>query len=176
MPATAPLLIVAVLLSACTDRRTGEMQGIDTLARDTTVAVDTSGQTIYARLQDDPRFSMFVSVIDSAGVGETLNDTGPFTLFAPTNDAFAGAQDLLPSDGDADPRGLVLYHISNGETMSSDLLAGAIVRTLEGTDLSVSGSGDSLSVGGAHVIEADIDASNGVIHAIDRVLRLDGGA
>ena len=147
------------------------MEGIDTLATDQPAAADTSGKTIYALLRDDPRFAQFVAVIDSVGLGETLDGDGPFTVFAPTGEAFAGNEQLVQPGGDEDIRAILLYHVSGGLTMTRDFQTGAAVPTLEGTDLNVSGSGTDWTVGGVRIVEPDITASNGVIHAVEGILR-----
>jgi uncharacterized surface protein with fasciclin (FAS1) repeats len=92
-------------------------------------------------------------------------------VFAPTDEALAGSglQDLSDEDNLNRLRDILLHHVSNGETMASDLSASSI-RSLAGGDLQVSGSGESLTVDDARIIERDVEAANGVVHATDQVL------
>lgn len=172
IPIIGPIAFL-LMLSACTQRPDGDMAPSDTLAGDTALVAPgtTAVQSIYQTLQSDGRFSQFVQAIDSIGLTQTLSGPGPFTVFAPTNEAFTGTGDLLGMAGGEDIRGVMLYHISNEEFLAEDLAAGMAVPTLEGSRLSASVSGDSVDVGGARIIEPNIDASNGVVHAIDMILR-----
>lgn len=130
--------------------------------------------SIAAIAAGDENFSTLVTALDAAGLVETLDGEGDFTVFAPTNDAFAA----LGSDLDAvlaDKELLtqvLLYHVVDGKVMSPDAiaLAGNDVETLSGDMISLSLDGDNLMINDAMVTTADIEASNGVIHVIDAVL------
>ena len=98
---------------------------------------------------------------------------GPYTLFAPTDDAFAELPTGTMAELLADPAKLepfLLYHIVPGEYPAADLAAETSLSTAEGSDLPVSIEGETVVVGDATVLESDITAGNGVIHVIDRVL------
>ncbi len=174
--AAASLSVVIFFLAGCAERE-GADQRADTLDVDTaTVTLDTAGvseESIYDLMRGDERFSTFVTAIDSANLDQTLSGPGPFTVFAPVNQAFtrmdADLQGLLREENEDELRDLLLSHISNGEWMAA-VLPGQTVRTLAGGDLNLSESGDSLRVGDARIIEKDIDAANGVVHAVGRVL------
>ena len=166
-------VFVAAALIGCGDAENAEQVAADTLASDTTVAAADTARTIQDILEEESRFSQFETAVDSAGLAQTLSGPGPFTVFAPTNEAFQGMQDvnLLLSPEQRDRlRGLILYHVNSGERPAQDLQAGASIRSLEGSDLTIAGSGDSLQVGGADIIEENIRAGNGIIHVIDEVL------
>lgn len=170
---TLAMSVFVLLLAGCVETD-GTGQAVDTLATDTTAfAADTAGlssESIYALIHGDDRFSTFAAAIDSADLDQTLSGPGPFTVFAPTNQAIGQFDgELLQVENEDELRDLLLSHISNGEMMVSDL-SGQTVRTLAGGDVRVSGSGDSLRVGDARVVEADIHAANGVIHAVEKVL------
>lgn len=109
----------------------------------------------------------FVRAAQTTGAAETLAGPGPFTLFAPTDRAFAAAG----RQSEAALTRLVAYHIVPGE-LTSDFLEGRDVNhtTLLGTSLNVDGTSGVLRVNGAEVVRADLMASNGVVFAIDRVL------
>ncbi len=109
----------------------------------------------------------------AAGLVETLKGEGPFTVFAPTDDAFAalpaGVVDalLLPENKDALTK-VLTYHVVAGNVMAADVTDGD-VPTVEGQTVTLS-TADGVTVNGAKVIQADVVGSNGVIHAIDAVL------
>jgi uncharacterized surface protein with fasciclin (FAS1) repeats len=124
--------------------------------------------------------STLVTAVKAADLVETLQGDGPFTVFAPTNDAFAalpaGTLDslLLPENKET-LAGILTYHVVSGKVMSSDLKDGQVVKTIHGENLTVSISGGKVMLkdakgGMATVASADIEASNGVVHVIDAVV------
>lgn len=118
-------------------------------------------------------FSTLVAALTAGDLLETLSGEGPFTVFAPTNAAFAALPEgtvemLLMPENKALLQKILTYHVVSGNVTSSDLMAGA-VQTVEGSDLMVSLS-DGVKVNNANVISADIMAGNGVIHVIDAVI------
>lgn len=129
--------------------------------------------TIVEVASGNPDFSTLVTAVTAAGLADELSGTGPFTVFAPTNEAFealpAGVLDsLLKPDNAEALKKVLLYHVVNGEVMAADVKPGE-VTTLEGSELTVT-TDNGVKVGDATVITTDVDASNGVIHAIDAVL------
>merc|ERR1712166_1727472 len=105
----------------------------------------------------------------------TLSGKGPYTVFAPTNDAFgkipaAALQKLLANPTELDKA--LEYHVLAGKFSMRDLMAVLSVQTLEGENLKVSGSGKVINLNEAKVLKADVEASNGVVHVIDTVLSL----
>ena len=127
----------------------------------------------------NPEFSTLLAAIDAAGLTESLSGEGPYTVFAPTNAAFAalpaGALDelLLPENKDKLAR-IVGYHVVSGEILSADVPpadAGTATASMNGLDLSVRVEPDgAVKVNEATVTQADMLTSNGVIHVIDSVL------
>ena len=119
-------------------------------------------------------FDTLVAAVSAAGLAETLSGEGPFTVFAPTDDAFAalpaGLVDalLLPENKDA-LVAVLTYHVLGAEVPSSDVATGS-VETLQGEEIELVASDDGVTVNGANVIAVDVEASNGVIHVIDSVL------
>ncbi|MEL6407107.1 MAG: fasciclin domain-containing protein [Chloroflexota bacterium] len=142
--------------------------------------VAAQDETIVDIAAGDEQFSTLVAAVTAAGLGETLAGEGPFTVFAPTNDAFTAALDELGLGvadivGDVDLlTSILLYHVVDGAVLSTDLEDGMEVTTLNGATFTVSlGDGVVLtdSMGReVNVTTADIEASNGVIHVIDNVL------
>jgi len=139
----------------------------------------TSDQTIVEVASANPDFSTLVSAVQAAGLAETLSGTGPFTVFAPTNEAFAelppGTLDslLMPANKQqlAD---ILTYHVVSGKVMADDVTAGA-VKTVNGDEFTVGIEGSAVLLtdgqgNKAQVVATDVPASNGVIHVIDAVL------
>jgi len=117
-------------------------------------------------------FQTLLTAVDAAGLGETLTGGGPFTVFAPTDDAFAALPQETVNDLLADPPALVrvlTYHVVAGRLTSAQITHDSEQKTVEGGLLKIAVNG-GVTVNDATVIEADVDAENGVIHVIDRVL------
>ena len=123
-------------------------------------------------------FSTLVAAVEAAGLVETLSDDGPYTVFAPTDDAFAAALEALGLTADellADTETLtsiLTYHVVAGEVPSTDVVTmdGESVETVNGASVEISVDGETVMVNEATVTAVDVDASNGVIHVIDAVL------
>jgi uncharacterized surface protein with fasciclin (FAS1) repeats len=128
--------------------------------------------SIFETIEGDARFTTLVTAVEAAGLDDELTTAGPFTLFAPTNDAFdalpAGTLDALLADPDL-LEAVLLYHVVSGSALSSDLSDGQTITTLQGQQVTVSING-SVQINDATVTQADLEASNGVIHVIDGVL------
>ena len=117
-------------------------------------------------------FSTLVAAVEAAGLVETLKGEGPFTVFAPTDEAFAALPEGTLDELLADPEALtaiLTYHVVPGSVMSSDLTDGMTAATVEGGELTFT-VGDTVMVNDATVTMPDVAASNGVIHVIDTVL------
>ena len=117
-------------------------------------------------------FNTLVAAVEAAGLVETLKGDGPFTVFAPTDDAFAalpeGTVERLLADIPALTK-VLTYHVVAGKVMSGDLSDGMMAPTVEGSEVKI-GTMGGVMVNDANVTAADIEASNGVIHVIDKVL------
>jgi uncharacterized surface protein with fasciclin (FAS1) repeats len=149
-------------------------------------SIPKRGQGSFTGMADDPagtaasnnpELSTLVSAVQAAGLVDTLNGEGPFTIFAPANSAFAK---IAPADLEAvlnDPTGLLTtvltYHVVAGEQLSSAELARAgTVTTVQGDELILTADGDSLTINGgqATVVCADVPTANATVHIIDGVL------
>ena len=117
-------------------------------------------------------FTTFAGAMNAAGLTAELAGKGPFTVFAPTDDAFkklpAGAYDSLLKDS-GKLKAILNYHVVSGYLMARDLKAGA-VATAQGSPLTVAMSSSDVRVNGARITKADIVATNGIVHAIDAVI------
>ncbi|MGZ4411694.1 MAG: fasciclin domain-containing protein [Gaiellaceae bacterium] len=117
-------------------------------------------------------FQTLLTAVDAAGLGETLADGGPFTVFAPTDDAFAALPQGTVCSLLADPPALarvLTYHVVPGRITSAEITHDSEQQTVEGSVLKLAVNG-AVTVNDATVIQADVEAENGVIHVIDRVL------
>ena len=116
-------------------------------------------------------FKTLTAALQKAGLVDTLRSKGPFTVFAPTDAAFAQVPkdqlDALLADKDK-LVAVLTYHVVPGKVLSTDVQAGK-VKSVQGSDLTLSTTG-GVKVDGANVVKADIPADNGVIHVIDRVV------
>ena len=120
-------------------------------------------------------FNTLVAAVDAAGLVDTLKGEGPFTIFAPTDEAFAAlpegtVEDLLKPENKDQLIAILTYHVVPGKVMAADV-AGAetTASSVQGGELMINGT-DGVTVNGASVTQADIEASNGVIHVIDQVI------
>jgi uncharacterized surface protein with fasciclin (FAS1) repeats len=134
-----------------------------------------SGDDVVALAQATPELSTLVKAVTTAGLAETLQEEGPYTVFAPTDDAFAAVgpdvlADLLRTRNRDQLTGILTYHVVPGELKAADLEDGQMLDTVQGDQLEVSVQGDEVMVGDATVVQADVDAANGVVHVIDAVL------
>ena len=124
-------------------------------------------------VQQDSSFSTLLEALQAADLVDALNGEGPLTVFAPTDDAFAAVDNevLQKLLADKDRLTKVLtYHVAQGKYTADDLEGTSRLTTLEGDDLVVHVEGDTVRVDEATVVQADIAADNGVIHAIDQVI------
>ena len=190
--ATLALVAVAGLtVAACSDDDSSnasaseatEDTATSTTAADDDMQSDTAGEpatdtTIVDIAASNPDFSTLVTAVQAAGLTETLAGPGPYTVFAPTNDAFAklpaGTVETLLEPANKDQLTSILtYHVVPAAVMAADVTAGD-VTTVNGATFSVSTDGGVVISDGqggtANVVQTDIVASNGVIHVIDAVL------
>ncbi len=167
------------VLAACgDDEESTEATTAPTVAATTPVTDEAMAEgDIVAVASANPSFTTLVAAVGAAGLVETLQGPGPFTVFAPTNDAFAalpaGLVDalLLPENKDALTQ-ILTYHVVAGKVMAADVVAGD-VPTVQGTNITITTDG-GVKIFDANVVQTDVEASNGVIHVIDQVLVPDG--
>ncbi|MFT7492685.1 MAG: putative surface protein with fasciclin (FAS1) repeats, partial [Alteromonas macleodii] len=117
-------------------------------------------------------FTTLVAAVTAAGLVDTLKGEGPFTVFAPTDEAFAALPEGTVESLLADPEALtalLTYHVVAGKVMSTDLSNGMTATTVNGADITIMTEA-GVMINEANVTTADIEASNGVIHVIDTVL------
>jgi|TARA_B110000263_G_C15097071_1_gene413514 uncharacterized surface protein with fasciclin (FAS1) repeats len=136
-----------------------------------TIAADDIVDTAAANGQ----FSTLVAAVQAAGLVDTLKGEGPFTVFAPTDAAFAAlpegtVEDLLKPENKDQLIAVLTYHVVPGKIMSADIAGKSLqVATVQGSELSVDAT-DGVKVDNANVTMADLETSNGVIHVLDAVV------
>jgi len=134
--------------------------------------MNSETKNLIDKAKDNPNLSTFISALKAAGLSDTLANGGPYTIFAPSNDAFnqlpKGVLDKLLQNK-KDLVSILTYHVVPGQILSKDAKTMKI-RTLNGQDLNLESVGGLITVDDAEVIQPDIKAKNGVIHVIDEVI------
>lgn len=129
-------------------------------------------QSVTDILAREPELSTLNKLVKDAGLNATLSGTGPFTIFAPTNAAFAKVPSKTMDELAKDPKRLqavLNYHVLPGKTMAKDVKPGN-AKTLQGATVALGSTAGYVNVEGALVTRADLTAANGVVHVIDAVL------
>jgi uncharacterized surface protein with fasciclin (FAS1) repeats len=121
------------------------------------------------------QFATLLAAVDAAGLTSTLQGRGPFTVFAPTDEAFralpAGTvESLLKPENREQLKAILLYHVVSGKVSAADARSLSSARSVGGPTIRIQSEGSRLRINGATVVMADVPASNGVIHVIDQVL------
>ena len=132
-------------------------------------------EDIVAVAAGNDAFSTLVAAVKAAGLVETLQGEGPFTVFAPTNEAFAKlpegtVESLLKPENKDQLIAVLTYHVVAGKVMAADVVKLDSATTVQGQDVSIKVENDAVFVDGAQVVQADVKAKNGVIHVIDSVI------
>jgi uncharacterized surface protein with fasciclin (FAS1) repeats len=125
-------------------------------------------------LARDGNFSTFIDAIKLAGLQGVFTGPGPYTVFAPTDDAFDRLPDAVMEDLLDDPKGhlaeVLLYHMAPGRQTVAGIAENDTLATVQGSPLAIDAAGGEVTVNGAELLWTDIPASNGIIHAIDTVM------
>jgi uncharacterized surface protein with fasciclin (FAS1) repeats len=152
-----------------TDRTTMTTEAPDTADGDG----DEAGGTVVDVAAGNPDFSTLVEAVKAAGLVETLSGDGPFTVFAPTNDAFAKIPedqlDAILADREQLTK-ILTYHVVPGRILAADLQPSQKVATVQGQEVEITVTDGTATINGANIVTTDIEASNGVIHVIDTVI------
>ncbi|MBK7629367.1 MAG: fasciclin domain-containing protein [Ignavibacteriales bacterium] len=134
---------------------------------------EKSKKDIVTTAVDAGMFKTLATALKEAGLIETLQGKGPFTVFAPTDEAFSklpkGTIEGLLKDKDALKK-ILLYHVVSGNVMSGEVVKLKDAKTVEGSKVMITVKDGSVMINNSKVIKADVEASNGVIHVIDTVL------
>lgn len=150
------------------------LTSVAALSSATFAFADGHSKDIVDTAVDAGSFTTLVAAVQAAGLVETLKGEGPFTVFAPTDEAFADlpegtVETLLKPENKDQLAAILTYHVVPGKVMSSDLSNDMMVTTVNGSDVKITTEG-GVTVNGSNVTTADITSSNGVIHVIDAVI------
>ena len=141
----------------------------------TVAKAETAGKTIVEIAAGAEDFSTLVAAVKAAELVDVLSSKGPFTVFAPTNEAFAKlpkgtVESLLKPENKDKLIAVLKYHVVPGKVMAKDVVKVDSAKTAQGSSVTVTVEGKTVKVDNAKVIKTDIEASNGVIHVIDTVI------
>ena len=130
---------------------------------------------IVATAMKAGKFTTLVTAVKAAGLVEALQSEGPFTVFAPTDEAFkkidsATIQDLLKPENKEKLKSILTYHVVPGKVMAADVVKLEGAKTLNGKEVAIKVTDEGVMVDGAKVTKTDIECGNGVIHVIDSVI------
>jgi uncharacterized surface protein with fasciclin (FAS1) repeats len=171
--ALAAVVAASMFVAACGEDK--DDAAVATTAAPAETTAPAAAGDIVAVASGNPDFSTLVAAVQAAGLVETLQGAGPFTVFAPTNEAFAalpaGLVDklLLPENKETLAK-ILTYHVVSGKVMAADVKAGD-VPSVEGSNITVAVADGKVSLNGSsNVVATDVAASNGVIHVIDAVI------
>ena len=171
------LVVLTLILAACAPAATPTTAPtMAPTAVPTQVPTATPApQTIVDVAVADGRFTTLVAAVQAAGLAETLSGAGPFTVFAPTDEAFAKlpagtVDELLKPENKQKLVDILTYHVVSGKVMAADVVNLTEAETLLGSNVKIMVDGDKVFVNDAQVVLTDVAASNGVIHVIDSVI------
>lgn len=121
------------------------------------------------------QFNTLITAVQAAGLEEVLRGDGPFTILAPTDDAFAKlpagtVEDLLKPENKDKLKGILTYHVLPGNVYAKDVVAMNVGKTVNGQEVKFKVEGDAVYADAAKIVQTDVKASNGVIHIIDNVI------
>jgi uncharacterized surface protein with fasciclin (FAS1) repeats len=137
--------------------------------------VSAQGKDVVDTAVAAGQFKTLAAALQAAGLVNTLKGAGPFTVFAPTDEAFAKlpkgtVEELLKPENKAKLTAILTYHVVPGKVMAADVVKVKSARTVQGGSINVNAAGGKVKVDASNVVKTDIAASNGVIHVIDTVL------
>jgi len=168
------LAIIAVTLVACSDDTTTEENMVaETSTAPQAEQTQEESKTIVDIAVEDGRFTTLVTALQAAELDSVLAGEGPFTVFAPTDDAFgklpegtiASLLETIPA-----LKNILLYHVVSGNVLAADVVTLESAVTLQGQTVSISVMGGVVKINDSQVVITDIQGSNGIIHVIDTVL------
>jgi uncharacterized surface protein with fasciclin (FAS1) repeats len=172
----AALLFAAACAPAAEETAEAPAPAAPAVTEPTPAPAATAQQDIVDTAVGAGSFSTLVAAVQAAGLEQTLRGPGPFTVFAPTDAAFAAlpagtVDDLLKPENKDKLTAILTYHVLPSEVMSTAIGTQTLEpATVQGATVKVVGSADGVTVNDAKVVTADVDASNGVIHVIDKVI------
>jgi transforming growth factor-beta-induced protein len=169
------LVAVSLVLAACAPAATPTPAPEPTAIPEPTATPEPELADIVDTAVADGRFTTLVAAVEAAGLVETLKGEGPFTVFAPTDDAFTAlpegtVESLLLPENKQQLTDILLYHVVSGKVMAADVTGLESATTVLGKDIAIKVDMGNVYINDAQVIITDIETSNGVIHVIDAVI------
>lgn len=174
---TIGLIIMGTLATGCSapaaEVPDAESTAAEAATEEAAPAADT--QDIVDTAVAAGSFETLVAAVKAADLVEVLKGDGPFTVFAPTDEAFAAlpagtVEDLLKPENKDKLQAILKYHVVPGRVAASDVVNLTSADTVQGEQLSISASGDAVMINEAKVVKTDVQCSNGIIHVIDKVV------
>ncbi len=170
-----PVLAFGAAACGSDDDSSSDSSATTTESTDSAATNDDANQNIVKLAASNEDLSTLVDAVTAADLVETLEGEGPYTVFAPTNAAFNALpsgelEKLLKPANKDDLANILTYHVVAGDVMAADLSDGQMIKTVQGDKLEVTIDGDQVMINDATVVQADVEASNGVVHVIDAVL------
>ncbi len=167
--------VVALTVAACGSSSSRSSTSTDKPKETTTTtaAPAAATQNIVEIASGNPDFSTLVTAVTKANLAATLGGPGPYTVFAPTNEAFA----KIPADqlnailaDQAKLTSILTYHVIPSKVMAGDLQPSQKVKTVQGSEVDIQVANGTATINGCNIVKTDVEATNGVIHVIDCVL------
>ena len=170
----AVIIVIAAGLFLTNSQKDSKKDSMTTAPAPTVMTENSmSNKTIVETAVEAGNFKTLVAAVKAAGLAETLSAEGPYTVFAPTDEAFAklpaGTVESLLQDKDK-LTAILTYHVVAGKVMAADVVKLQSAKTVQGQDVTIKVDNGKVMVDNADVVTTDIEASNGVIHVIDTVL------
>lgn len=168
---TIPCLLLSLVAAACG----GASSDAPTTNTAATAATTQGSSDIVDTAVAAGSFKTLAAALKAADLVDTLKGPGPFTVFAPTDEAFAKLppgtlESLLKPENKSKLQAILTYHVVSGRVGSDKVVASSAAKTVQGAEVKISHNADGVMVNGAKVVKTDIACSNGVIHVIDSVL------
>jgi len=178
MKKTASMALLGLFVAASACGGEGSQQPpmtADSVATDSPPESGNSEANLLQTAAAAGKFKTLAAAIKAAGLEETLSGPGPFTVFAPTDEAFAklpaGTLDeLLKPENKSKLAAILTYHVVPQKLEAKDVVASPALKTVQGQSLTVKADGGDVSIDSAKVVQTDVMASNGIIHVIDAVV------
>ena len=166
------ILFIGILVAGCTSQPPAPVVTPTPTAAPTTAA--PAMKNIVETAVADGRFTTLVAAVQAAKLDGALSGPGPFTVFAPTDDAFKnlppGTVESLLKEPEGQLKQILLYHVVDGKVMAADVVKLSSAKTLQGSNVNITVTNSVVKINDATVKITDIQTKNGVIHVIDKVL------
>lgn len=168
------MAIIALVVAACSSSDDEATTETTAAATETTAAAEEMTTDTVVDVAIANEFTTLVAAVQAAGLVETLQGDGPFTVFAPTDEAFAALPEGTLEALLEDPAALaeiLTYHVVSGKVLAADVVGLESATSVQGSDIAIEVvDGGVVLNGSANVVATDVDASNGVVHVIDAVI------